>query len=75
MIIKNILYEFIIYMEHKYIKYKTKYLELKNNNLIQTGGDNSKSLNIVILHHPITKSAKLQQDMKPFHTMSVLPIT
>jgi hypothetical protein len=53
-------------MEHKYIKYKSKYLELKNNNIIQTGGDSSKFLNIVILHHPITKTAKLQQDMKPF---------
>ena len=52
-------------MEEKYIKYKTKYLELKNNTFIQTGGDSSKSLNIVILHHPITKTAKLQQDMKP----------
>jgi len=53
-------------MNNKYIKYKTKYLELKNNNIIQTGGDSSKFLNIVILHHPITKTAKLQQDMKPF---------
>jgi len=26
-------------MEHKYIKYKSKYLELKNNNIIQTGGN------------------------------------
>jgi hypothetical protein len=43
-------------MEYKYIKYKTKYLELKNNTFIQTGGDSSKSLNIVILHHPITKN-------------------
>jgi hypothetical protein len=43
-------------MEEKYIKYKTKYLELKNNTFIQTGGDSSKSLNIVILHHPITKN-------------------
>jgi hypothetical protein len=32
-------------MEHKYIKYKSKYLELKNNNIIQTGGDSSKFLN------------------------------
>ena len=38
MIIKNILYEFIIYMEHKYIKYKTKYIELKNNNNLSGGG-------------------------------------
>ncbi len=53
-------------MEDKYIKYKTKYLELKNNNIIQTGGKCYKSLNIVILHHPITKTAKLQQDIKPF---------
>ena len=52
-------------MEEKYIKYKTKYLELKNNNIIQTGGDD-KFLNIVILHHPIIKTAKLQQYMKPF---------
>jgi hypothetical protein len=34
--------------------------------MIQTGGNRSKSLNIVILHHPITKTDKLQQDMKPF---------
>ena len=26
-------------MEDKYIKYKTKYLELKNNTIIQTGGN------------------------------------
>jgi hypothetical protein len=25
-------------MEDKYIKYKPKYLELKNNNIMQTGG-------------------------------------
>jgi hypothetical protein len=53
-------------MEDKYIKYKTKYLKLKNDNIL-IGGDNSKTLNIVILHHPITKTFnKISQDMKQF---------
>ena len=35
-------------MENKYIKYKTKYLELKNNNIIQTGS-NKKNNKILFL--------------------------
>ena len=48
-------------MERKYIKYKTKYLELSNQ---QTGGGKA-LLDIVILHHPITKNTKIPKDMKP----------
>ena len=39
-------------------KYKAKYLELSNK---QIGG--TKTLNIVILHHPITKNTKIPKDM------------
>jgi hypothetical protein len=42
-------------MENKYNK---KYLELINK---QTGGS---ILDIVILHHPITKNTKIPKDMK-----------
>ena len=41
-------------------KYKAKYLEFSNK---QIGG--SKTLDIVILHHPITKNTKIPKDMKP----------
>jgi len=40
-------------------KYKAKYLEFSNK---QIGG--SKALDIVILHHPITKNTKIPKDMK-----------
>ena len=40
-------------------KYKAKYLELSNK---QTGGS---LLDIVILHHPITKNTKIPKDIKP----------
>lgn len=53
-------------MEYKYIKYKTKYLELFNqqsNNELIGGGS---KLNIVILHHPniFIKSEKIPKNFK-----------
>ena len=46
----------LLYMENKY---KAKYLEFSNK---QIGG--TKTLDIVILHHPITKNTKIPKDMK-----------
>lgn len=48
-------------MDHKYIKYKTKYINISNNE--QHGGTKSK-FNIVILHHPVIKSKKIPSDTK-----------
>ena len=52
-------------MENKYIKYISNYIELSNISYNeQYGGANKKSLNIVILHHPLIKSKKIPSDTK-----------
>ena len=38
-------------MEHKYIKYKTKYLELKNDNMLMDGGGKSNVKEIYFIRH------------------------
>ena len=50
-------------MEHKYIKYKTKYLELKNNNFIQTGGNKQ-----MIIHEK--KFKLVEYDDKKLHVLN-----
>lgn len=48
--------------KHKYLKYKTKYLELTKQKINQSGG--SSNLNIVILHHPILKNMAMNEETK-----------
>ena len=38
-------------MEHKYIKYKTKYLKLKNDNMLMNGGRKSSVKEIYFIRH------------------------
>ncbi len=50
-------------MEEKYIKYKTKYLELKNNNIIQTGGNKQ-----MIIHEK--KIKEVEYDNKKLYVLN-----
>lgn len=51
---------------YKYIKYKTKYVELSNNNQIGGAINKSSKLDIVILHHPTLKgSDSIPDELKP----------
>lgn len=54
---------------HKYIKYKTKYMELSNNNKVGGAINKQSKLNIVIIHHPKLKSHNIIPDkLKPIIT-------
>ena len=54
-------------MNHKYNKYKTKYLELKSTNEhVMLGGNKKSKLNIIILHNPtIFEKSIVPFDLNP----------